>query len=131
MSENKFDFKKAHIIAARAKAARKRSRLAVRDQTAPDGEIFVGGYVSGKGSKAAKGYESWLVTEMPKHDDSEWRRIHVRVDASGTCRFDLTWNGERFAGGKTLDALQEKHPRLAKTAIGVMQSREFSRETEA
>lgn len=131
MSKNQVDFKKAAIIAARAKAARQKSRLAVRDQVAPDGELFVGGYLSGKGKSAAKGYESWLVTEMPKHDDSEWRRVHVRVDAAGTCRFDLTWNGERFAGGKTFEALQEKHPRLAKTALGVMQSREFTREIEA
>jgi hypothetical protein len=124
---------KAHIFrlgvgaAARIKKRREEARSAVRSQQAPEGESLVFGYLSKKKGRPAKGYESWLVTEMPEANNHGWRHVRVRVDYRGTCRFDLTWNGERFAGCKALDDLQERHPGLAKTALSAMQSHEAMR----
>lgn len=127
MTERARIFKMGVGAAARIKKRRAEARAAVQSQQAPEGESLVFGYLTKKKGRPAKGYESWLVTELPEANDHGWRQIRVRVDYRGTCRFDLTWNGERFAGCKALDDLQERHPGLAKTALSVMQSHEAMR----
>lgn len=127
MMLNQETFKKTAMILSKAKQHRQVSRLAVRDQDAPDGEAFVFGYLPKKKGKPTKGYEGWLITEMPEANFGGWRQVRVRMDVAGTCRFDLTWNGERFAGSKALTALEARFPKMAKTAQHTMEMREISR----
>jgi len=104
------------------------SREIVRSQFPPDGEDLVFCYVSKKGKNAKPGYENYMVSEMSHASEGGWRRVWVRVDADGTCRFDLSWNGERFAASTASASFREIFPGLLKTVTNLMQSREFSRD---
>lgn len=127
MMLNQETFKKTAMILSKAKQHRLVSRMAVRDQQPPEGEAFVFGYLPKKKGKPTKGYEGWLITEMPEANSGGWRQVRVRMDVAGTCRFDLTWNGERFAGSKALTALQDRFPKMAETAQRMMEGHEAMR----
>lgn len=127
MQLNEETFKRSAIILSKAKKSRELSRAVVRSQEAPEGENMVASYFPKKKGKPTKGYEGWVITEMPNVSESGWRQVRVRMDIAGTCRFDLAWNGDRFADSTGMRALQAKNPKMAKTTLFVMQGHEAMR----